>query len=365
MQKTNIHGNIDHISATNIAGWITLDSGLQTASPLRVEILLDNNPVAVIPANIFRADVKAAGYCGGYCGFRYDFNYPLSKREQSLIKVKVIDSDFSLAVPDNNFSAANVKPNFFIVGAPKCGTTFLYYYLKQHPQIFFPRIKEPNFFAKDLDIQTHPSIRSLNSYHGLFEDGVEYLRKGDASQFHLYSREAAQKIFDFNSDAKIIISLRPPLELMWSLYQQYRKTNDEDIISFAEALELSALREKGISIPRSSLFPKCMSYVSLAMYYEQVKRYTDVFPLKNIHFLLLEDLAAKPELVLENIDAFLNINVLIPPKLIPQNSSKSSLTTKEIQSLVQIPLWIKKILNEDIYRLSEHISMDLKHWQIK
>ena len=56
------------------------------------------------------------------------------------------------------------KPNLFIIGAPKCGTTFLYYYLRQHPDIFFPSFKEPHFFGSDLNRKNGAYNLNLSEY---------------------------------------------------------------------------------------------------------------------------------------------------------------------------------------------------------
>ncbi len=111
------------------------------------------------------------------------------------------------------------KPDFFIVGAPKCGTTSLYHYLAQHPDIFTPTIKESYYFCPDITAKIHnkPKVNSLEEYLSLFEDSHGKIC-GEASVLYLVSEVAAQKIKDFNPNAKIIIMLREPVSLMYSLH---------------------------------------------------------------------------------------------------------------------------------------------------
>src|SRR5690349_21884975 len=88
------------------------------------------------------------------------------------------------------------KPNFFIVGAPKCGTTALYEYLRPHPNVFLPRVKEPHFFATDLG--TYPAVKTRAAYDRLFADSLaEHTRVGEASVYYLRSSAALANIREF------------------------------------------------------------------------------------------------------------------------------------------------------------------------
>lgn len=134
------------------------------------------------------------------------------------------------------------KPDFFIAGAPKCGTIAMCAYLAQNPNIFIPRNTEPNFFASDLTGKR--TIRTEAEYLNLFRDGGGKLC-GEGSTWYLFSKRAAKEIYDFNPDAKIIIMLREPVEFLRSLHNQLLFDGNEDIEDFQEALraEQSAGRE--------------------------------------------------------------------------------------------------------------------------
>src|ERR1700712_5403611 len=116
------------------------------------------------------------------------------------------------------------KPNLFIIGAAKSGTTSLHYYLSQHPDIFMSTVKEPHFFAnvkeKDKRIYEQPKkgeihhtriITDLDVYLSIFESDHPVIYRGEASPSYFFDSDAAKKVFDFNPEARIIILLREPV----------------------------------------------------------------------------------------------------------------------------------------------------------
>ena len=114
-----------------------------------------------------------------------------------------------------------MKVDFFIVGAPKAGTTSLYHYLNQHPAIEMSRIKEPNFFSSKSLKESGTYYRSIivdnqEDYHSLFNLGNEGVLFGDASVSYLFYNDVANKIKNYNHLAKIIIVLRNPIERAFS-----------------------------------------------------------------------------------------------------------------------------------------------------
>ncbi len=200
------------------------------------------------------------------------------------------------------------KPNFFIVGAPKCGTTALYTYLKAHPDIYMPYQKEPHHFATDLlYAPRYTPYRDRNVYLALFADATREQRIGEASVCYLYSRCAAQAIYDFNPDARIIIMLRSPAEMMYSLYYQQVFSGEEPLPSFAEALAAENDRRQGKNVPAGLLTPvECLFYRDMARYTGQVRRYFDTFGREAVHVIIYDDFradtAATYRLALEFLD---------------------------------------------------------------
>ena len=139
------------------------------------------------------------------------------------------------------------KPSFFIVGAPKCGTTSLCKYLEQHPDIFIPSIKELYYFCTDSTGKKRAN--TLEEYLSFFEGGKGKLC-GEGSVWYLFSKEAASEIYKFNPEAKIIIMLREPVSLMYSLHSMHLANgSNEDILDFKLALEAEEDRKQGKRIP--------------------------------------------------------------------------------------------------------------------
>src|SRR4026207_705955 len=127
-----------------------------------------------------------------------------------------------------------MKPNFFIVGAPKSGTTSLYFYLKSHPQVFLPRRKELLFFCDDLHF-TYP-ILNEQQFLDYYREVKDKQAAGEVSVWNLYSKKAAQNIFHFNPDSGIIAILRHPVDMLYALHSNYVFNNNETITDFENAL---------------------------------------------------------------------------------------------------------------------------------
>ncbi len=180
------------------------------------------------------------------------------------------------------------KPNLFIVGAPKCGTTAMYEYLKVHPQIYMSPVKEPYFFGKDIIFYTlkRPTI---DEYLSLFDLANDEMYLGEASITYLYSKEAAREIYEFNPDARIIIMLRNPVEMLYSLHSQLLFTEVEDIKDFEEALNAEPLRKQMKRIPRKCTIVNFLFYREWVKYPEQIRRYLNLFGEKQVHIILYND----------------------------------------------------------------------------
>jgi hypothetical protein len=110
------------------------------------------------------------------------------------------------------------KPDFFIVGAPRSGTSSMMNYLEEHPDIFMARPPgdEPHFFGTDLSAPW--SIADERSYLSLFDDAKDEIRAGEKSVSYLYSKRAAVEIKEFQPSAKIIIMLRNPVDVIYSIH---------------------------------------------------------------------------------------------------------------------------------------------------
>src|SRR6476646_1341060 len=125
------------------------------------------------------------------------------------------------------------KPNLFIVGAMKCGTTAWYEYLRSHRDVFMPDLKEPGFFA--FDLPNWQAVKSEQEYTRLVAAGGTFKVSGEASSNYLLSETAAQAIRNYNSAAKILIFLREQEDCLPSLHNQFLAELAEDIVHFEKA----------------------------------------------------------------------------------------------------------------------------------
>ncbi|MGH7858384.1 MAG: sulfotransferase, partial [Candidatus Binatia bacterium] len=121
----------------------------------------------------------------------------------------------------------NRIPDFFIVGAPKCGTTAMNDYLAQHPDVFVPARKEMHFFGCDL-VFTIPRI-TRDEYLQAFANWRGQKRIAEASVWYLYSRTAVREIREFSPAARILVMLRQPVDMMYSLHSQRIYNGTEDL----------------------------------------------------------------------------------------------------------------------------------------
>ncbi len=199
------------------------------------------------------------------------------------------------------------NPNLFIVGAPKCGTTFLYHYLKKHPDIYFPEFKEPHYFGSDLIRRNGAYNLSLREYKNLFSTEKKVI--GEASTFYLFSKKAAQEIYNFNPHSKIIIMLRDLVDLVHSLHSQFVFSGDEVIENFNEALELEESRLNGNKIPNQTTVVNKLFYTSnILSLPDNIQSYINFFGKENVKFIHLNDIKNNPSKVYSETLDFLNVD---------------------------------------------------------
>lgn len=225
------------------------------------------------------------------------------------------------------------KPNFFIVGAPKCGTTSLYEYLKCHPQIFLPDVKEPNFFGSDRRLVAARQ-RTLSEYLALFEGSERYRLRGEASTLYLQSETAAQEIFAFNSAAKIIVMIRDPVEMMHALHWQTLLTADEEIEDFREALAAEEDRARGDRVPPLTSDVDRLLYRRCARFSSQIQRYREVFGVDRVHVIVFDDLRVNVSSVYADVLSFLGAD---PYKLsdYPRVNEAARVRSRAVSRLVR------------------------------
>lgn len=213
------------------------------------------------------------------------------------------------------------RPNFFIVGAPKSGTTALYEYLKAHPEVFLPRIKEPHYFGSDLNFLNH--CISLEEYLTLFQDVGNEKAIGEASIWYMYSQRAALEIKKFNPESRIIIMLRNPVDYLYSLHSQLLYSGNENISNFREALDAEEDRLRGLRIPSTARYVHGLYYRETARFSEQVQRYFEVFGWENVFVIIFDDFADDAAGVYLDTLRFLEVSENFQPEFVVVNSNKA------------------------------------------
>jgi hypothetical protein len=199
-----------------------------------------------------------------------------------------------------------VKPNFFIVGAPKCGTTALFEYLRSHPGIFLPRVKEPHFFATDLG--SYPAIKTLDAYQALFQGaGPHQPRIGEASVYYLRSTTAAANIRQYQPDARLIAMFRNPVDMLHSFHSQLLYVAEETVEDFETAWRMQERRAAGLDLPRGSRGAFLLQYRELGRFGTQVERVLASFPPSQLKVILFDDFAADPRRVYNEVITFLGL----------------------------------------------------------
>lgn len=213
-------------------------------------------------------------------------------------------------------------PDFYVVGAPKCGTTSLYEYLRQHPAIFLPRVKEPHYFGDDLDWRSRVVPREC--YAGLYADAPLTARAGDMSVFYLVSSSAAREIYSVRPDARIVIMLRDPIKMLPSLHAQALKTGDEILTDLGAAMDAEPRRRAGdVEIAQDNPGVMEMLYYStIACYGEQVRRYFDVFGCEAVMVVLYEDFAADTMGTLHRVFRHISVDPGFEPVLERHNEGR-------------------------------------------
>ncbi|MFH1842206.1 MAG: sulfotransferase [bacterium] len=281
-------------------------------------------------------------------------------------------------------------PNFFIIGAAKAGTTALYHYLHEHPDVFMSPIKETNYFAYEgegkqyhyLGPRSRPQfpVTDPAEYQDLFANAGDAAAVGEASPLYLESPVAAARIQAEIPDARIVVSLRNPADRAFSGY-------------------LMHVRASRAKWDLENAFPTEAHYVQVGFYHARLQRYFDRFPAERIKVLLFEDLRRDSAAVMRELYSFLGVDPSFTPavaarhnvggyprrrflhgllsntglrnKLEPMTPSwlirrLEQLRRRNYQAPPPFPAAVRSRLletyREDIVRLQELIGRDLSGW---
>jgi hypothetical protein len=225
-------------------------------------------------------------------------------------------------------------PDFYIVGAFKSGTTALYDYLRLHPQVFMPFHKEPLFFGDDLTRRYGRMTRA--QYEALFADAKAGQRVGEASAWYLYSRSAAREIREASPQAKIIVMLRNPVDVMYAQHSQLLFNVEEDIPDFGEALAAEPARRRSQRLPPGPLRVENLYYRESVQFGEQLQRYIDVFGPDRVKVIVYDDFRDDTPGVYSGVLEFLGVDADFAPPFAVRNPNKR-VRSRLLQRLVYQP----------------------------
>jgi hypothetical protein len=296
-------------------------------------------------------------------------------------------------------------PDFLIIGAAKSGTTSLYFLLNQHPQIFLPFNKEPNFFRfEGQDIGkflyrgkirgVRNSIVTLTEYQRLFEHQPKNILAGEASTLYLPSERAADGILHHVPECKILAILRNPVDRAFSHFSHFRRDGYEPVADFMQAIQMEPKR---IS---ENWFPSYF-YLEAGFYFRHLSIYFHRFSKEQIKIILFEDLR-DPAKVLQEIYEFLNVETRFPSDISSRHNPsgrvripwlyhllRDSRWKDTIRTKIPVPWWskmrskweaamiapnlqlsavnrrqVRALYLEDIEKLEELLDRDLRTWKM-
>ena len=210
-----------------------------------------------------------------------------------------------------------MEPNFFIVGAPKSGTTNMSYYLMQHPQVFMPENLAPYYFAR-LDVPQNYKreiISDEKKYLNLFKNAKNCKVVGESSPVYLYCPHSALEIKNRFPNSKLIISLRNPIEIAYSEYFSLKFMGFDQNRSFDELLDSSEEQLTRNEFHIDSL-------LEAGFYSKHIKRFQKIFSKNQIKIIIFEEYVKNTVPTINSILSFLGIKESITFDVTPKGAYK-------------------------------------------
>ena len=245
-----------------------------------------------------------------------------------------------------------------IVGAPRCGTTTLARLLASHPKVSFSKVKEPHFFALfDLNELDEAELREavaneyLARYFPEVDPAAEVIAEGSVS--YLYAPERLLPVLRLWPDAKFIIAVRDPLELIPSLHQRLLYQGDETVADLDRAWRLIGDRRQGRKVPRSCLDARQLYYDEAARLGKHVSRFFEVVGRERCHVVVFDDLKADRAKVYADLLDFLEL----PPAPLPartQHRERHGYKIGWLQRMLKRPN-VARAMNEEVALYQEEV----------
>ncbi len=260
-------------------------------------------------------------------------------------------------------------PNFLIIGTAKAGTTSLYNYLKQHPQVYVSPVKEPKFFAYEgekLDFRgpgdeefSTTAVTDLEAYRALFAKASNETALGEASPLYLYLPKALEGIRRHVPEAKLIAILRNPVDRAYSHFSQMIRDGREPLDDFSQALDAEEQR-----IRENWAFG--WHYKRMGFYHAQLERYFEEFDRDQIKVYLYEDLKADPAGVLRETFGFLDVDDAFVPDISLRHNVSGIPKSRALHSFIRQSHPVKSVFKPLVpERLRLRIKTNLRNRNLR
>lgn len=225
-------------------------------------------------------------------------------------------------------------PDFFLVGAPKCGTTAMDNYLGEHPDVLMCSRKEVHVFGRDIAPLDSYASYDTEGYLALFDRWQNRTprRVGESSGWYLFSQSAADEIHAFAPGADILIMLRNPVDMLHSLHSHFLYSGREYVEDFETALALDPARASGRS-PRRFV---PLTYRAAVKFAPQVERYIRRFGREHVHVVVFEEFVSDPAGTYRRLCRFLGVDESFTPDFSVVNPNKR-IRSKRLHRLSQRP----------------------------
>jgi Sulfotransferase family len=297
-------------------------------------------------------------------------------------------------------------PNFLVIGAAKCGTDSLCSYLSQHPDVYMSPIREPNFFMADgtpeipfcgpgdREYLRDMWVSTLAGYESLFDDVAGQRAIGEGTAWYIYDEGAPSRIRHHVPDAKLIVSLRNPVDRAYSAFTMLLGEGREPFSDFARAIDAEEYRT-------AQNWEPIWHYIKMGFYADQIRRYHSYFNLDQLKVIIYDDFNSRPREVMQDLFHFLGVddgfqadtstrfNVSLVPRYPELNATvgrqtrmraavgkilplalRNQLRRRARQSLMVRPPPIARglrrrltdVFRNDILELQDLIGRDLTHW---
>lgn len=261
------------------------------------------------------------------------------------------------------------RPNFFVVGFPKCGTTSLASYLSGHPDILMSKEKEPHYFCFDFSSPTLSKIRTEDAYLKQFDSpGRVYEAIGEASTGYIYSKVAVRNILRFADNPKFVVVVRNPLEIAISAHAEMLQSGHEDVENFPEAWRLSPYRREGRHMPTKSVEKFLVTYQDIGRIGTRLENLLRQIRREALKIIVFDDLRSNPKSVYLDLLEFLGVHddgrtefPVLRARRYHRNRVIADFVNRPHPILLRIATFIKSVAGVD--RL--HVIHRLREWNME